>query len=261
MKKILLLALAALILPRPALCATDAKTRQLLEDLNRKYYCLMREGLKGFTCEAALARTENLKNQLRVKKTDEKRSEAVDGLKFAVSVAEDGALTVESVLPPPSGDTSFDAQLKKAAAGYKEFVEAALISWKEVVFMPLHDKKSYEGNWKIQDTSRGFNAIDEENGSVFTEVYDGDSKFLGCSEKRGRLETFHTECEYSKTPRGYLLRGNKMFCPTGVSSFKFEYRYAGDFWVLKKAEIRVLPKGAKKEIEAAILFTGYRLSQ
>ncbi len=260
LKKAILLAVLLAGWVAPVQAATDAQTVKFLEQLNLYYYCLMREGLHGFTCNVQLVRSDKLTEQFRAKGMDEKWLAATHALNYNVSVSPVGEVRVTPGQFTSTGDEKLDAEVQKAQLSSKDEVNGQITIWNEITFKPDSDQETYARDCKVTNTADGFIVTESEKGSMTTSTYDKQAKLVNLTGSSG-LVNVTTVPEFWKTAKGYLLSGTRLKVGGVDGTSQYEYQVIGKYWLLKQITSVMHTPVIEGELSFSLVFSNYVLNE
>jgi len=261
MKNIIAFFFLILSIGWPAHAATDQKTIDFLEKINRYYYCLNREGLKNFSADISISLTPECEQALPETKTKKPFITTSNKLKFSVFCSSNSTPTITLIPPASSGSAQFDSAVMKSGEMFRSMIEGATQTWTEQVFKPLHDQQTYARGCVVQKTANGFSVINNGDQGTLTEYFDPQGTATGCS---GTINgtSISSKNSYSKTSKGLLATGYTADIQGMNMAITFKYETVGGFWLLKSMLCKMTgPQLPGNNISFVLTFSKYKLNQ
>jgi hypothetical protein len=210
MKRSPLLSALLLGLALPLGAQTDPQTVDFLKQLDLKYYCPSREGLKGFTCDVTLALSDTFKKELLDKGADRRMVDTLDGHKVALSVDRDGKWNLQAAATAPTGDTDLDAQIGRKLEEFKKDLGMVVDTWVSDVYEPLFGVDDFtKTDTTMTKGADGFtlDQYSKVDGSTLKTDFDAGSKAVKATGFVGGAAKLTMAFDYSAQPQGYRLDG------------------------------------------------------
>jgi hypothetical protein len=260
MKKTVILLILSLCASWPAYGETDPKTRDFLETINAKYYCLSRLGLKNFTVDVSFTTYPESEDEFREPYTSYLNK--INSLVFGVSITDDGKVDV-TFTPPSSFNPDNDMDNKAIQFGNQmvEKLKTYLKHWAHCTVPPLlRDDKDTE-TFTVQNTPDGFSVTKQLKAGSITYTFDHQSKLLSSVEWLGD-NSFLAKEDFLKTEKGYVLNQmHRTFKRTQVAT-KYEYQTIGPYQLLKRIRAqRYRGDVALNGIYYDLAFSNYKINQ
>jgi len=259
MKKFLWLVLI-LVVPAIARPETDAKTLEFLKKLNLFYYCLQREGLKNFSCDATMVLTPAFKNNAEVKKHGEAWLAAMGNLRYKISLSNEGLVSVDSTIPASTGDPKTDQSILNSTQSFQTAAKEMVTLWEDAVVKPLHDDKDFASDCKIQNTADGFTVVIDRKDGPVTEFYDKKAQLLGGVGTMGKVTT-KSQVQLTSNPKGSVISGLKT--EMGSSSYQIKIKYQGvkGFLLPQEMEFEVMTPALSSSLDLVWDLSNYVINQ
>lgn len=267
MRKILLPAAVLLAGALPLAAQTATKTIEFLQKVDLSYYCLGREGLKGFTCDLTVSVSDVYKKHLTDSGMDPKSAAAIDGQKLTLAVHPDGKWDLALVPPASSGDVTLDAQLQVEMGDVKKNLASVVDTWVNDVFKPIFGQEDFtKSDCTVVQGPEGF-IVEQRikaDGSLLRTQFDPRSKVLNLAGTNAGVTLLTVSFNYSAGEKGYQLDDYSAHMPkvNYTESDHFVYEKAGGYdlpaRLTKEMELPpTIPRGTSLTVE----FSNYRLNK
>jgi hypothetical protein len=226
MKKIIFVLVLSFSATIPSFSATDPQTVQFLEKLNQYYYCLSREGVKGFRGEITMTFSKERRNTYS-KVFGKKIAGLIESEKFSTSVTADGLVTINPEIKIPIDDPSDNLAVENELNSHIDIIKMTLNYWALFMLNPLNGQSNYDNGCIVENNSDGFSVLEKRGDFETTCYYDKNAKMkIMVSKKAGRILR-KKKLIFTKSSKGYVFEGI-------ADSFNYTYEKNGKYKIPRK---------------------------
>ena len=244
----------------------DPKTLKFLEEINRHYYCLYREGLNDYKCQVKISLFDSAKNGYAKKfGSSDKRVKLLDRVRFYIEDSQHEPTKIYSSEYPLTGDEDFDSTARNDIDNIRKLVEDLMAPWAMFVEEPVFPERELtQYNFRVEKEKDGMEIfISFENGDeghVHLDQLMKITSFTGDENAvRGCRPLF-----LDRTGGFLLKRWETLLPQTSKKQFgEITYRKVGKFLMPDKLTIHVKDKkviGGSESV-VSLIFIDYSINR